>query len=163
MSLSVKSKPIGRPPREFDEKIVKGLCEVLCTVDEIEHILRCDQRSLDYWCKRNFEGESFATVYKRFSEGGKASLRRNQFNLSKTNSSMAIWLGKQWLGQKDISREEVKDIGQDIINAIRESESKHRDDEAVRSSLETQQPLLDQGRSGEENKVFNELGAERAI
>ena len=40
-------------------------------------------------------------AYKRFSDGGKASLRRNQLHLSKTNAAMAIWLGKQKLDQKD--------------------------------------------------------------
>ena len=29
------------------------------------------------------------------------SLRRKQWNLAKTNATMAIWLGKQYLGQKD--------------------------------------------------------------
>ena len=31
------------------------------------------------------------------------SLRRYQFNLAKTNAGMAIWLGKQMLGQKEPS------------------------------------------------------------
>jgi hypothetical protein len=29
------------------------------------------------------------------------SLRRYQFDLAENNATMAIWLGKQWLGQKD--------------------------------------------------------------
>ena len=28
-------------------------------------------------------------------------MRRNQLKLSETNASMAIWLGKQWLGQRE--------------------------------------------------------------
>lgn len=32
---------------------------------------------------------------------GKASLRRTQFKLAEKNAGMAIWLGKQLLGQKD--------------------------------------------------------------
>ena len=35
------------------------------------------------------------------SAGGKRSLRRYQFDLAKTNATMAIWLGKQWLNQTD--------------------------------------------------------------
>jgi len=35
-------------------------------------------------------------------ENGRASLRRLQYENAKTgNVSMQIWLGKQWLGQKD--------------------------------------------------------------
>lgn len=40
-------------------------------------------------------------VYQRLTANGKASLRRIQFKLAHTNSQMAIWLGKQWLNQKD--------------------------------------------------------------
>ena len=29
------------------------------------------------------------------------SLRRSQFRIAETNPTMAIWLGKQYLGQKD--------------------------------------------------------------
>lgn len=103
MARKPTGKPNGRPPREFDQKTFEGLCHVWCTWEEMENILRCKRESLDYWCKRTY-GESFGEVYKRFSDGGKASLRRNQLNLSKTNASMCIWLGKQKLDQKDDPR-----------------------------------------------------------
>lgn len=40
-------------------------------------------------------------MFKKKSAGGKMSLRRYQFELAKKNASMAIWLGKQYLGQSD--------------------------------------------------------------
>jgi hypothetical protein len=46
-------------------------------------------------------GVNFSELRKRCDGEAKLSLRRYQFNLAKTNTSMAIWLGKQWLGQKD--------------------------------------------------------------
>lgn len=94
-------KRMGRKPREFDQKIFESLCHVMCTFEEMEHILDCDRHTLDNWCNRTY-GARYSEVYKRFSDGGKASLRRNQFNLSKTNAAMAIWLGKQWLNQKEL-------------------------------------------------------------
>jgi len=94
-------KPPGRPVRDFDQKTFEGLCYVWCTFEEMENILQCDRHTLDNWCKRTYKGERFSEVYKRFADGGKASLRRNQLNMSKTNASMAIWLGKQKLDQKD--------------------------------------------------------------
>ncbi len=100
MARKPTGKPNGRPPRDYDPKVFEGLCLVWCTNDEICSIFRCDIRSVDAWCKRHY-GESFNDSYKRFSAGGYASLRRNQFNLSKTNAAMAIWLGKQKLGQKE--------------------------------------------------------------
>jgi len=105
MARKPTGKPTGRPPRDFDKKIFEGLCHVQCTVNEIEAILHADQRTIDSWCNREY-GEDFNTVYKRFAEGGKASVRRNQINLSKTNSSMAIWLGKILLGQRDPQEED---------------------------------------------------------
>lgn len=50
---------------------------------------------------------NFAEVYKKYSANGKISLRRYQFNLAKTNASMAIWLGKQMLGQKEPKENEL--------------------------------------------------------
>ena len=96
-----KNKPgAGRPNREFDKKLFENLCHINCTVDELESVLITDQRTLDVWCQREY-GENFSTAYKRLCQNGKSSLRRYQFNQAKTNASMGIWLGKQYLGQKD--------------------------------------------------------------
>jgi hypothetical protein len=46
---------------------------------------------------------TFADTYKSKSQVGKSSLRRAQWNLAQKNASMAIWLGKQYLGQRDIA------------------------------------------------------------
>jgi hypothetical protein len=44
----------------------------------------------------------FAEVYKKGTEGGRKSLRRMQFeSATKGNVVMQIWLGKQYLGQRD--------------------------------------------------------------
>lgn len=102
--VKTASKKIGRPKRDFDKQIFEGLCNVCCTVDEIESIFKTDIRTVDLWCEREYSNP-FSTVYKELSANGKASVRRNQLNLSKTNASMAIWLGKQWLGQRDLPRE----------------------------------------------------------
>lgn len=104
MTDIIKPRKTGRPLRDFDPSIFEQLCFVQCTVDEIELILKTDQRVVDKWCMRYYEVD-FHTAYKRYSSGGKSSLRRDQYKLAKKNASMAIWLGKQWLGQKDIPQE----------------------------------------------------------
>ena len=48
---------------------------------------------------------------------GKASLRRTQFRMAETSAAMAIWLGKQYLGQKDKS-ELSGDASAPLIPAI---------------------------------------------
>ena len=63
----------------------------------------------------------FSDVYKRLSVKGKISLRRYQFQQAEKSTAMAIWLGKQYLGQteKEIS---VQATGQlaDLIDGLKE-------------------------------------------
>jgi len=108
MARKPTGKPTGRPLKEFNKQIFENLCQIQCTVNEVESVLQSDQRTIDNWCKREY-GEPFSTVYKRFADCGKPSLRRMQWNLAKTNASMGIWLGKQYLDQKDHKDEQVVD------------------------------------------------------
>ena len=125
MTRKPSGKLNGRPQREYDQKTFEGLCSVWCTWEEIENILKTDRKTLDKWCKRTY-GESFSEVYKTFSDGGKASLRRNQLQLSKKNAAMAIWLGKQKLGQRDIPKELEEFNGKlaDLLETLGKVETK---------------------------------------
>ena len=105
----------GRPKRDFDPNVLEGLCHLQCTKDEIEHFFKTDHRVIDRWCHREYQ-ESFDSIYKKLSSGGKTSLRRNQFNLSKKSASMAIFLGKNWLGQKD--HQEITNVNSPYQDAI---------------------------------------------
>lgn len=46
-------------------------------------------------------GMTFTELRKRCTGQAKLSLRRFQFKQAEKSTAMAIWLGKQWLGQKD--------------------------------------------------------------
>lgn len=100
------TKPNGRPPRDLDPIVFEGLCKIHCTKDEICSVFRTDVRVVERWCQRHYQ-ESLDAMYKKFSEGGKSCLRRYQFQLAEKNPTMAIWLGKLWLGQKDPGDETV--------------------------------------------------------
>lgn len=100
--------PAGRPRKEIDEKEFRKLCAMQCTLEEIAGFFECCEDTIETWCKRTYK-ENFSDIYKKLSAGGKISLRRNQMKLSETNASMAIWLGKQYLGQKDVSEIEDKE------------------------------------------------------
>lgn len=77
------------------------LAKMLCTGEEISAFFGVSYDTLNEWCKQNYE-ETFVKVIKRFNDVGRASLRRIQFKIAeKGNSSMAIFLGKQYLGQSD--------------------------------------------------------------
>lgn len=116
MARKPSLNPTGRPSRDFDKKIFEGLCHVQCTISELEAIFQTDQRTLDNWCQRVYKA-SFSTTYNKYALGGKASVRRNQFNLSKTNGSVAIWLGKVLLGQKDPVEEDNKKVMGKLLGA----------------------------------------------
>ena len=92
--------PGGRPPIQIDKKTFENLCGIFCTLEEIAGVFDCSTDTIERWCVKEYK-ESFADVYKKRSAKGKMSLRRNQMKLSEHNAAMAIWLGKQYLDQKD--------------------------------------------------------------
>ena len=91
----------GRPQKKINQKLFENLCGIQCTEVEICGVLECSADTLNRWCKRTYK-MTFADTYKSKSQVGKSSLRRAQLKLAEKNASMAIWLGKQYLGQRDI-------------------------------------------------------------
>ena len=97
----------GRPKKEFDRKQFVDLVGLGCTQEDICWFFRDETGktanidTLSRWCKRTF-GLNYQDFYKK--NGGmamKIRLRQNQIELSKKNAAMAIFLGKNYLGQRD--------------------------------------------------------------
>lgn len=101
----------GRPPIKIDKDQFEKLCGIQCTEEEIAGWFKCSIDTLNRWCKKEYN-ETFAETYKKYAADGKTSLRRYQFKLAQTNATMAIWLGKQYLGQ----REPQEDINAELNN-----------------------------------------------
>ena len=93
----------GRPKKEIDYVAVEKLASMQCTQEEIANFLDISVRTL----QRDAE---FCRVFKKGLENGRISLRRTQFRLAETNTSMAIFLGKQYLGQKDTPDPDDKEL-----------------------------------------------------
>lgn len=91
---------MARPRIEIDEGNFQKLCGMQCTLTEIAGFFDCSEDTVERWSKRELE-MSFAEAHKKFSASGKISLRRTQFKLAEKNAAMAIFLGKNYLGQKD--------------------------------------------------------------
>lgn len=91
---------MGRPKIEIDIDQFEKLCNIQCTKEEIASWFNCSEDTIENFCKKEYK-DTFSAVFKRHSGKGKVSLRRNQFKLSETNVTMAIFLGKQYLGQSD--------------------------------------------------------------
>lgn len=92
---------MGRPKKQIDKKQFETLCGLQCTMLEICDALDVSDKTLNAWCKRTY-GEYFSEVFAKKRGIGKISLRRMQFRLAEKNASMAIWLGKQYLEQRDV-------------------------------------------------------------
>lgn len=91
---------------------------IQCTEEEIAAVLDVSVDTLERWTKRTYK-RRFAEVYAEKRQGGRASLRRNQWKLSETNPTMAIWLGKQYLDQSDKQENKVE-IGSDgFVEALK--------------------------------------------
>lgn len=91
---------MGRPPIEIDEKNFTKLCELQCTEEEIAGFFECSVDTINNWCKKMYD-MTFSETYAQKATRGKIALRRIQFQHAAKNATMAIFLGKQWLGQKD--------------------------------------------------------------
>lgn len=95
-----EKKAKGRPKKEIDKRQFEQMCYYQCTQEEICNILGVGLDKLISWCYETYN-ESFSSAYKKYSANGKMSLRRQQFRIGETSASMSIWLGKQYLGQRD--------------------------------------------------------------
>lgn len=93
--------PTGRPRKEIDTEQFKKLCGLQCTEEEIAGFFDVSVDTIERYCKRTFN-LTFAEAFKKHSAAGKISLRRMQFKLAEKSAAMGIWLGKQYLDQKDI-------------------------------------------------------------
>lgn len=91
----------GRPKTPINIDDFVKLCEMQCTKKEIAGFFDCEEQAVEDWIKNTF-GTTFSVVFDKFRSAGLLSLRRSQFQLAEKNTAMAIWLGKQYLGQKDI-------------------------------------------------------------
>ena len=105
---------VGRPRKEIDRTQFEKLCGLQCTQAEIASYFDCSEDTIDRWCKREYQAY-FAEVFKIKRGTGCISLRRMQMQLAEKSAAMAIFLGKNYLGQKDVietvSDENVKDDG----------------------------------------------------
>jgi hypothetical protein len=93
---------VGRPKKEINYNLVDSLCEIQCTGEEIAAVLDIDYDTLNAALKRD-KGVGFSDYFSQKRNVGKKSLRRRQWQaaIDDGNTTMLIWLGKQFLGQSD--------------------------------------------------------------
>lgn len=108
---------MARPRKQVDVSLLEGLARIGCTDEEMGVLL----------------GVSSDTLVRRFAEHikkGRAemkmSLRRLQIKLAEQgNATMAIWLGKQNLGQKDKVEHSGGNDNPLVLKVVYESKPSH--------------------------------------
>ena len=90
----------GRKPVSIDLSDLEKLCTMQCTHAEIAAWFHCSVRTIEIYSKK----PAFAEVMTVGRAKGRISVRRAQMKLLEAgNVTMAIWLGKQMLGQRDVT------------------------------------------------------------
>ena len=91
----------GRPKyilNDSGKKLIEDLARVACTDVEIASVMGVSIDTLQSYDNL----EPFTECRQKGKEMGKASLRRKQYEVAmKGNTTMLVWLGKQYLDQRE--------------------------------------------------------------
>lgn len=118
---------MARPRKKIDPILVARLAALQCTYEEIAAVAECSPDTI----KRRF-----ASVVAKGREKGKTSLRRAQFKLAAKSATMGIWLGKQWLGQREPESSTANQPSTDALElarAVRDAVRAMRDADGLAS------------------------------
>lgn len=102
---------MARPRKQINLEELEKLATLQCTYEELGAFFNCDKSTLS-------KNKDYSTIIAKGREKGKMSLRRSQFKLAEKNAAMAIWLGKQYLGQKDLQEISAVDLPEIKVNVI---------------------------------------------
>lgn len=114
-------RPIGSTilkPTDETFKQINGLARIQCTQKEAAAVLGVHLNTFRAFLEAH---EKAIESWESGHEQGRASLRRHQYKAAEGgNATMQIWLGKQWLGQKDQSETKttfVSESTDEFLNA----------------------------------------------
>jgi len=112
---------MARPLKNIDWDQVDKMCAIHCTGEEQAAVLGVDYDTLNTACKRE-QGVGFSDYFKQKASNGKMSLRRKQYTAAMDgNTTMLVWLGKNWLGQTDQIEPEAQDLPPIVIERASEA------------------------------------------
>ena len=112
-------KGASKPLTDKDFKKLLNMVRIQCTMEECCSVLEMSDTTLNRRLKE-MDYNNFEDLYKRHNDEGKMSLRRMQWQAAeKGNSTMLVWLGKQYLNQKDKSEVHANIEQQHVIDLTR--------------------------------------------
>ena len=98
----------GRKRIEIDWKLFDGFCQMQCTLWEIACYFNCSEDTIEKRVRQE-KRVSFSEYFGKKRIAGLISLRRTQFKMAEKSPAMAIFLGKNYLGQTD--KQEITGAG----------------------------------------------------
>ena len=94
----------GRKPISINPEDLEKLSVLQCTHEELAAFFGCSTRTIEKYAKQ----PEVAEVIARGKAKGRISVRRAQMKLLEAgNATMGVWLGKQLLGQRDVTPVEL--------------------------------------------------------
>ena len=114
----------GRPKKNIDREQFEKLCALQCTLQEVCGFFNVTDVTLNTWCKKTY-GTTFSDVFAEKRVAGQISLRRSQFKLAEKSAAVSIWLGKQYLGQRDHDITDAIDRGNGVLESLLELHGKN--------------------------------------
>lgn len=123
----------GRPLKKIGKQEFEKLCALQCTKSEICGFFEITDKTLENWCKRTYTDDKgnplgFSEVFSIKRVKGKISLRRAQFQLAEKSASMAIFLGKNYLEQRDVPKEERNEALESLRTILQGIDAVARDE-----------------------------------
>ena len=115
---STPKKKMARPKKIINQEQFEKMCAIQCTLEEICDVFGVTDKTLNSWCKETY-GTTFSEVFGKKRALGKMSLRRAQFRLAEKNAAMAIFLGKNYLGQTDQVETKIEFEDDGFIEALK--------------------------------------------
>jgi len=113
------TKPVGRPKKVLSEELKKSIILLLslgCSVDEV---------AANTGVSRTRLYANFGTVIKTGMDSFKCNLKKHQAKRAFAGSdTMLIWLGKQYLGQKDKQEINTGEVFKVDVNIEKELEKR---------------------------------------
>lgn len=111
---------MARPKANINWDIVDKYLQAQCNGTGIAGLLGIHPETLYKACEDTHK-IGFSKYSQQKKSEGKELLRAKQFNTAMNgNTSMLIWLGKQYLDQSDKKEENINENQIEIINVIRE-------------------------------------------
>jgi hypothetical protein len=129
-------KGASKPLTDKDFQKLLNMVRIQCTMEECCSVLEMSDTTLNRRLKE-MDYNNFEDLYKRHSDEGRMSLRRMQWqNAEKGNSTMLVWLGKQYLNQKDKSEVQSTVEQRHVIDLTRISDEGLQSIEAAFSRID---------------------------